>query len=93
MENLGGRLTTVTGRVCLDMPRSRTARREAPLHDQDGLVRIPDPIVGLPGVVSRSQGRPLSVMAFTVRDGRITALDILTDPERLARLDLSAAEA
>jgi RNA polymerase sigma-70 factor (ECF subfamily) len=40
-------------------------------------------------VVAFAEGVPLSVMAFTIRDGRITALDILTDPERLARLDLS----
>ncbi|OKK17335.1 RNA polymerase subunit sigma-70 [Streptomyces sp. CB00455] len=247
VDNLGGWLTTAVGRVCLDMLRSRTSRREDPLHDQEGLVRLPDPVVGradgldpeqevlladsvgtalmvvletlapaerlafvlhdmfavpfddiapvlgrtsattrqlasrarrrvqgaapapdtdrarlrtivdaflaaarggdfealvalldpeivarsdggtllpsvlrrgasevasqaiafarfaesgrpvlvngLPGVVSLAQGRPLSVMAFTVRAGRITALDILTDPERLARLDLSAIDA
>src|SRR3954463_9403169 len=40
VENLGGWLTTVVGRVCLDMLRSRTARREEPW---DGVV--PDPIV------------------------------------------------
>jgi RNA polymerase sigma-70 factor (ECF subfamily) len=28
IQNLGGWLTTVTGRICLDMLRSRTARRE-----------------------------------------------------------------
>ena len=31
VENLGGWLTTVTARVCLDMLRSRTARHEEPL--------------------------------------------------------------
>src|SRR5438105_6492514 len=31
VENLGGWLTTVVARVCLDMLRSRTARREEPL--------------------------------------------------------------
>ena len=31
VENLGGWLTTVVGRVCLDMLRSRTSRREEPL--------------------------------------------------------------
>nr|WP_030716063.1 sigma-70 family RNA polymerase sigma factor [Streptomyces sp. NRRL F-2580] len=246
VENLGGWLTTVVGRVCLDMLRSRTTRREDPLHDQDGEVRIPDPVVsradgldpeqevlladsvgialmvvletlapaerlafvlhdlfavpfddiapvlgrtaattrqlasrarrrvqgaapapdpdrarlravveaflaasrggdfealvavldpdvvarsdggalrpglvrrgaaevasqaitfarfaaashpvlvnGLPGVVAVADGRAISVMAFTVRDGRITALDILTDPERLARIDLPLLE-
>ncbi|MER6317165.1 sigma-70 family RNA polymerase sigma factor [Streptomyces sp. NPDC001581] len=246
VENLGGWLTTVVGRVCLDMLRSRTTRREDPLHDQDGQVRIPDPVVsradgldpeqevlladsvgialmvvletlapaerlafvlhdlfavpfddiapvlgrtaattrqlasrarrrvqgaapapdpdrarlrtvvdaflaasrggdfealvavldpdvvarsdggtlrpglvrhgaaevasqaitfarfaaaahpvlvnGLPGVVAVTDGRAISVMAFTIQDGRITALDILTDPERLARIDLSILE-
>ncbi|MFG2486033.1 MULTISPECIES: sigma-70 family RNA polymerase sigma factor [Streptomyces] len=246
VENLGGWLTTVVGRVCLDMLRSRGTRREDPLHDQDGRVRIPDPIVsradgldpeqeilladsvgialmvvldtlapaerlsfvlhdlfavpfdeiapvlgrsaattrqlasrarrrvqgaapapdpdrsrlraivdaflaasrggdfealvavldpdvvarsdggtlrptllrrgasdvasqaitfarfaeaahpvlvnGVPGVVAMAEGRALSVMAFTIQDGRITALDILTDPERLARIDLSVVQ-
>lgn len=31
VQNLGGWLTTVVGRVCLDMLRSRTSRREEPL--------------------------------------------------------------
>ncbi|MCX5609816.1 MULTISPECIES: hypothetical protein [unclassified Streptomyces] len=65
MATAGGWLTTVAGRMCLDMLRSRTTRREDPLHDQ----------------------------AFTVRDGKIIALDILTDPARLARLDLSVIDA
>jgi hypothetical protein len=39
IDNLSGWLTTVVGRVCLDMLRARTARRE----DADG--RLPDPVV------------------------------------------------
>jgi RNA polymerase sigma factor (sigma-70 family) len=38
--NLTGWLTTVTGRVCLDMLRTRTARREQPLE-----VHVPDPVI------------------------------------------------
>jgi RNA polymerase sigma-70 factor (ECF subfamily) len=45
---------------------------------------------GTPGAVVVPRGKPYSVMAFTVASGRIVALDILVDPERLARLDLSA---
>jgi RNA polymerase sigma factor (sigma-70 family) len=41
VENLTGWLTTVTGRVCLDMLRSRTARREQPLG-----AHVPDPVLG-----------------------------------------------
>src|SRR6266849_4327852 len=40
VENLGGWLTTVVARVCLDMLRSRASRREEPLG-----VHVPDPIV------------------------------------------------
>ncbi|GAB2941675.1 hypothetical protein GCM10027203_49800 [Nonomuraea fastidiosa] len=44
---------------------------------------------GRPGVVAwRADGRPLSLLAFSVAGGRITAISIVTDPERLARLDL-----
>jgi RNA polymerase sigma-70 factor (ECF subfamily) len=35
-------------------------------------------------------GQPVSVMAFTVRDGTIVAIDALADPERIRRLDLAA---
>ncbi|WP_438489905.1 sigma-70 family RNA polymerase sigma factor [Streptomyces sp. S186] len=45
---------------------------------------------GTPGVVAFAGGRPMSIMSFTIRDGRITGLDILTDPDRLSALDLSA---
>src|SRR2546427_11959111 len=40
IENLGGWLTTVVARVCLDMLRSRASRREAPLG-----VHEPEPVV------------------------------------------------
>ncbi|MGV9379307.1 hypothetical protein ACWDRB_26045 [Nonomuraea sp. NPDC003707] len=45
---------------------------------------------GMVGLVGRENGRPRSVLGFTITDGRITALEILNDPERLALLDLSA---
>src|SRR5215211_5217356 len=48
IENLGGWLTTVVGRVCLNMLRSRGSRREQflgePLGETSG-TRMPDPIV------------------------------------------------
>jgi RNA polymerase sigma factor (sigma-70 family) len=42
---------------------------------------------GAAGAVALKAGQIVSVAAFTVSGGKITALDILTDPERLARLD------
>jgi hypothetical protein len=44
------------------------------------------------GVVMTAEGRPLAVMAFTVRQGRIAEIDILADPERLRRLDLAVLD-
>jgi RNA polymerase sigma factor (sigma-70 family) len=41
-----------------------------------------------PGVVITLKGRVVAVMAFTVVSGRIVAIDSLSDPARLARLDI-----
>jgi len=44
---------------------------------------------GLPGVVAwREDGTPLSVVAFTVVDGRITGIAAVADPVKLASMDL-----
>jgi RNA polymerase sigma factor (sigma-70 family) len=50
---------------------------------------IPALVNGAAGVVVAPEGRLFSVMAFTVTDGRISAIDALLDPERLAALDLT----
>src|ERR687895_1621177 len=49
VDNLRGWLTTVVARVCLDMLRTRAARREDPLD-----VHVPDPIITR--VISRDSG-------------------------------------
>lgn len=56
-------------------------------------VARPALVNGAAGVVEMAGGRPLAVMAFTVTDGRIAEIDILTDPERLDRLDLTVTGA
>jgi RNA polymerase sigma-70 factor (ECF subfamily) len=45
---------------------------------------------GAAGAVVYVDGRPTAIMAFVVRDGRVAAIDVLADPERIARLDLKA---
>lgn len=46
---------------------------------------------GVPGVVvGAPDGSPFAIVALTVKGGRIVAIDILADPERLATLDLTA---
>ncbi|MEU0966173.1 RNA polymerase sigma factor SigJ [Streptomyces sp. NPDC005917] len=77
IRNLAGWLTTVVGRVCLDMLRSRTARREQPMDE----TFVPDPVV-----------RPLSgidpeqevLEADSVGLALLIVLETLEPAERLA---------
>jgi len=49
-------------------------------------------INGAPGLVAFRGGQPFSVGAVTVRGGKILEIDILADPERLRRLDLTVLD-
>ena len=42
------------------------------------------------GIVVARHGRPVTIMGFTVKHGKITEIDILADPARLRQLDLTA---
>jgi RNA polymerase sigma-70 factor (ECF subfamily) len=74
VSNLGGWLTTVVARVCLDMLRSRRARREEYVGTW-----LPEPIVSLE---DGPQGEAL--LADSVGLALLVVLDTLTPPERLA---------
>ncbi len=87
----GVRLTAETpGGTVVTLGATRVAAGARPAGDT--AVRGRDVIVdGRPGIVSwRADGTPLSVMAFTVAGGRITAITVVADPGRLASLDLPA---
>ncbi|WP_424212538.1 sigma-70 family RNA polymerase sigma factor [Streptomyces sp. BI20] len=55
---------------------------------------VPALVGGLPGAVNLPPGAsaPVSVMGVTVRGGRIVTIDILADPERLSRFDITVLE-
>jgi RNA polymerase sigma-70 factor (ECF subfamily) len=53
----------------------------------------PAVVNGTAGIVVAPGGRPYAVLAFTIRGGRITEIDILADPARLAQLDLAVLDA
>jgi RNA polymerase sigma factor (sigma-70 family) len=53
-----------------------------------GLDQVLVLVNGSVGVLSLRAGRPVSVFSPVIRDGRIVEINILADPERLARLDL-----
>jgi RNA polymerase sigma factor (sigma-70 family) len=76
VENLGGWLTTVVGRVCLDMLRSRVARREDPLD-----VHMPDPIISLDEGVDPEEE---AMVADSVGLALLVVLENLAPAERLA---------
>jgi RNA polymerase sigma factor (sigma-70 family) len=61
------------------------ARRAATYADIADTVR-PVLVNGVAGVLGLSEGRPVSMLAFTVVGGRIVAIDSVGDPERLRRI-------
>jgi RNA polymerase sigma factor (sigma-70 family) len=76
IDNLAAWLTTVVGRVCLDMLRARKARREMPLAG-----RMPDPLVDrLDGIDPEHE----ALLADSVGLALLVVLETLSPPERLA---------
>jgi RNA polymerase sigma factor (sigma-70 family) len=65
------------------------AKRAITFAQPSALIR-PALVNGAAGVVVVADGRPFSVMGFTVTGGKIAAIDVLADPDRLRQLDLSA---
>ena len=51
-----------------------------------GALARPALVDGLPGILITVDGRPVTVMAFAVTNGAITAIHVLTDPDRLAQV-------
>jgi RNA polymerase sigma factor (sigma-70 family) len=50
----------------------------------------PATVNGAAGAVVLRAGRPVSIMGFLVAAGTVKAIDVLADPDRIARLDLAA---
>jgi RNA polymerase sigma-70 factor (ECF subfamily) len=76
VQNLAGWLTTVVGRICLNMLRTRESQRE----NQFG-VHMPDPVVSRIGGVDPEQE---VLLADAVGLALLVVLDALTPAERLA---------
>jgi RNA polymerase sigma-70 factor (ECF subfamily) len=76
VENLGGWLTTVVARVCLNLLRSRNFRREESLA-----VHVPDPVVSPDGDL---QPEEEALLADSVGLALLVVLDTLAPAERLA---------
>jgi RNA polymerase sigma factor (sigma-70 family) len=76
VENLGGWLTTVVARICLNMLRSRATRREEPLD-----AHLPDPVISPEGPLRPEEE---ALLADSVGLALLVVLDSLSPAERLA---------
>ena len=76
VDNLRGWLTTVVGRVCLNMLRSRRARREAPLD-----THVPDPILSPEAGIDPEQE---ALLGDSLGLALLAVLETLTPAERVA---------
>jgi RNA polymerase sigma-70 factor (ECF subfamily) len=76
VENVGGWLTTIVARVCLNMLRARKLRREEPIDAQ-----VPDPVISLSGGVDPEQQ---VMLADAVGLALQVVLETLRPAERLA---------
>lgn len=77
VENLGGWLTTVVSRVCLNILRSRGTRPEDPLDD----AHVPDPIVSIAGTTDPEHE---ALLADSVGLAMLVVLETLPPAERMA---------
>jgi len=76
VQNLGGWLTTVVARVCLDMLRARRSRREEPHGAQP-----PEPTLGDEGGIDPERE---ALLADSIGPALLVVLDTLAPAERLA---------
>jgi RNA polymerase sigma-70 factor, ECF subfamily len=76
----------------IDVRGAENVARGALTFTRLGLLRVPVLVNGAPGVVAMREGKPFSVLAFTISGGKIVEIDILSDPERLRLLDLTVLE-
>jgi RNA polymerase sigma factor (sigma-70 family) len=71
---------------------AQTVARRAAMWARTGLTVRRALVNGAAGLVSERDGKPFSVGAFTIREGKIVECYFLVDPERLARLELEVLE-
>jgi RNA polymerase sigma-70 factor (ECF subfamily) len=73
----------------LEVHGAENVARRALTFSQLGLVARPVLVNGAAGWISLLDGEVFAIAALTQRNGRIATMDILRDPARLARLDLT----
>jgi RNA polymerase sigma factor (sigma-70 family) len=69
---------------------AETVARQAQLWSRVDLTTRLVLVNGAAGAVAFLHGQPFSIAAVTIKNGKIVEIDFLTDPERIAQLDLTA---
>lgn len=83
---------TARPRMTMELHGSDRVSRQAITSSRLSPFVLPALINGAAGVVVAANGRPMFVMAFTVTEGKIAAIEVLADPDRLQHLDITALE-
>jgi RNA polymerase sigma-70 factor (ECF subfamily) len=83
---LTGGMKTIRGAAAVAGQAATFQRMATASHTQPALIN------GSAGLVNTIDGRLISVMGFAVTEGRIAAIDILSDPDRLTQIDLTGLQ-
>jgi RNA polymerase sigma-70 factor (ECF subfamily) len=78
--------------IIVEIRGAADVARSALAFSQTGLVSRRALVNGVPGWVAQRDGAVFSIGALTVYNGRIATIDILADPARLARFDLTVLD-
>ncbi len=77
-----------TSRRSPRISRARTPNQTSP----DAHQTSPAAQTGTPGIVMAPRGRLVLALAFTIPDDKISGIDVIADPARLAQLDLAVLD-
>jgi RNA polymerase sigma-70 factor (ECF subfamily) len=82
----------VLRRESVEVRGAENVARGALSFSRTGLFRHPVLVNGVAGALVLLDGKPVAIMAFTVIGGKIAEIDIVGDPARVARVDLSVLD-
>jgi RNA polymerase sigma factor (sigma-70 family) len=78
--------------VSTEIHGARAVAERALMFKRTARFARPALVNGAAGLVTAPDGKPYSVMGFTIAGGKIVEIDILADPERLRELDLTVLD-
>ena len=84
---------TIASPLIREVRGAEAVASQAHAYSQIGLAVHRVSIGDKPGLLALLDGQPYSVGSFGIRDGKIVAIDILADPERIRQMDLSVRDA